>query len=205
MVYVYKITRADNLEYIGITKNLNNRITYHQKSKRFSIGIKCYEILDEVESYHDAEILEEIRIKQYNTWKAGLNVTSDGKGLNGNCNFNTLNYKFRDESIKRMSESAKKRGPNNKGIPHKQETKNKISMTKKAQGGTPKKLTKAKVDEIYSLYDSRPWLENANKIKKNGVKMSYEGAFAAEYCNKFEISGTMLKNIITGKSKLWSR
>lgn len=205
MFYVYKITRIDGLSYIGITKNTKSRFKTHAKSTRFSIGISSYEILDVVEDYSKAEDLEELRIQEHDTWKNGLNITSDGKGLNGKCNFNTLNYKFSEISCERMSISAKKRGPNRKDFSHSQETISLISAKRKEQGNGPRKLTHDQVKEILELYKSKPHLPDANKIKKNGKLMSYEGAFAKQYHLQYGVSRTMIKNIITGKSRLWSK
>jgi predicted GIY-YIG superfamily endonuclease len=51
LVYVYKITRIDNLSYIGITTNTNHRFNVHRRSNRFKDGIKSIEILEECNSY----------------------------------------------------------------------------------------------------------------------------------------------------------
>jgi len=204
MFYVYKITRFDGLSYIGITKRVKARFSSHAKSPRFSMGISSYEILDTVDDYEKAEDLEEKRIQEYDTWRNGLNVTCDGKGYNGKCNFNTLHYKFSDESRKRMSESAKKRGPTNKGMNHSEETKNLISLKRKEQGNRPRKLSEDQVKEILNLYKNRPYLSDADTVK-NGQLLTYEGAFAKYYCSQYNVSKTMIRNIITGKSKLWSK
>lgn len=71
---VYKITRNDDLSYIGITTSFKNRLSYHKKSDRFSIGIKSYEILFEG-PYDICDLLEEHFIELHDTYKNGLNVT----------------------------------------------------------------------------------------------------------------------------------
>ena len=70
---VYKITRNDDLSYIGITTSFKNRLSYHKKSDRFSIGIKSYEILFEG-PYDICDLLEEHFIELHDTYKNGLNV-----------------------------------------------------------------------------------------------------------------------------------
>lgn len=81
---VYKLTRADGLEYVGITCNLQKRLNAHKISKRFSE----YQILD-VEvlfrgSYDECSLLEESFITEYDTFNNGLNTSKDGKGCNPN-------------------------------------------------------------------------------------------------------------------------
>jgi predicted GIY-YIG superfamily endonuclease len=73
--YVYKITRVDNLEYIGITVNCKKRFSDHSRSERFSLGIKNVEILKECDSYEEAEELEEYYISLYDTFNSGLNLS----------------------------------------------------------------------------------------------------------------------------------
>ena len=65
--YIYKITRMDDKEYIGITIRLNKRIRDHRNSDRFSIGIKRISILRVCDTYEEAEKLEEIYIDQFDT------------------------------------------------------------------------------------------------------------------------------------------
>ena len=88
MVVVYKITRVDGLEYIGITCNAKHRFACHRKSERFRVGIQQIEILKECNDYDEAEELEEYYITLYNTFEKGLNVTSNGKGKNKSNKFN---------------------------------------------------------------------------------------------------------------------
>ena len=110
MPVVYKITREDGLEYIGVTTNIRSRLSSHKKSLRFSkFGIKEYSILYESDEYEECLKQETYYIKVFNTYKSGLNVTKDGKGLNGEeCKFNTLGYVFSEDSRKKMSISRKK-------------------------------------------------------------------------------------------------
>ena len=74
MAVIYKITRSDGLEYIGITINYKQRINQHKRSKRFNDGINHHEILFEG-TYEDCELNEEQYISTFNTFKKGLNMT----------------------------------------------------------------------------------------------------------------------------------
>ena len=152
LAYVYKITRNDDLAYIGITVNPKARFESHKKSPRFEAGIKKIEILEKCESYELAEVLEEKYISEYDTYYNGLNLTIDGKGKNKDSKFNTLGYKFSEKSKRKMSESAKKRGPNRKEVIHSESTKARWSEIRKGKSYGPTKLTEKDWLEIYDLY-----------------------------------------------------
>ena len=116
MAVIYKLTREDGLEYIGITNRLNGRLNNHKKSLRFSESrLVNHEILFEG-PYDECERLEEMFIEKYNTFESGLNCTRRGKGRSECDGFNTLGFKFSEESRKKMSASAKARGPTNVGM-----------------------------------------------------------------------------------------
>ena len=106
---VYKLTRNDNKDYIGITVDFGKRLKQHYKSERFSIGIKDYEILFVCDTYEEAGILEEFYIKKYNTVVNGLNISINGKGNHCSEKFTTKNFKYKDSSKKLMSNKAKER------------------------------------------------------------------------------------------------
>lgn len=150
---VYKITRVDGLDYIGITINFKSRMYAHRKSDRFKMGISNIEILEECGSYQDAETKEVFYIQLYDTYKNGLNVTSDGKGLNEGAKFNTLGFVFSDSTRKKMSDSAKKRGHH--GVKkHTDETKRIISDMKKDKPNYPsQKITDSDVDDMVRSYN----------------------------------------------------
>ena len=133
MAYVYKITREDGLEYIGITNRLKKRLNEHKNSKRFAaLKIQTVEILFEGE-YEECERLEESFIIKFNTFYNGLNMTNKGKGKSDTEKFNTLGYKFSDESRRKMSASSKLRGPRPTGYKHAQETKDNWSKLRKGK------------------------------------------------------------------------
>ena len=134
---VYKLIREDNQIYIGISVNFNSRLNAHRKSKRFSeLKIKEYEILYECDTYEEAELLEEKMIKKYDSFYNGLNESVNGKGNHLSPNFNTLGYKFSEESKEKM------RKPKNGG------SKNSQFGTTWITNGTENKKIKKDLDII---------------------------------------------------------
>ena len=131
---VYKLIREDNQIYIGITVNFKARLSAHKKSKRFSeLKIKEYEILYECDTYEEAEILEEEMIKKYNSFYNGLNESINGKGNHLSKKFNTLGFKFSEDSKQKMKDNHwSKSGIESywTGKNHSEETKEKISKSK---------------------------------------------------------------------------
>jgi len=155
-VSIYKIRRTDGLEYIGITNRTRQRFAEHKRSRRFEIGIDSIVILETVETYEEAEDLEEYYIDHFDTFESGLNVTTDGKGLNGDCKFNTLGYKFSKESRERMSESAKRRGSDHLvNYTFNEDDKKHLSKVRKGiYWGANEKISECESYHIYSLYQS---------------------------------------------------
>jgi len=154
--YVYKITRIDNLEYIGITVNCKKRFSDHSRSERFAMGIKKIEILKECDSYDEAEDLEEYYISLYGTFNSGLNLSLNGKGNHLCSSFTTKGLKFSDESKLKMSLSAKKRiirdGPPK--IKVTEELRKKWSDQRKGICWGPKKITDDQFKEMIHAYNN---------------------------------------------------
>lgn len=219
MTYVYKITRIDGLEYIGITNRLNARINEHSKSSRFSLGVSKFEVLDECSTYKEAELKEEYYIEKYNTHKHGLNLTSDGKGLNGKCDFNTLGFKFSSDSRAKMSVSAKARGVPCGRVVSK-ETREKMSKVRKGKSFYLKISFETK-KQIINAYVSRDTsfitvellksvvsvrniqnvtIDNYENFKfKSGHDITYRSLFVQHWAKQINCSKTMIRNIINGK------
>lgn len=195
-IIVYKLTRTDGLEYIGITNNLRDRYNAHAMSARFSIGIIETCILHECETYKEAEDLEPYYIEKFNTWKNGLNLTRDGKGLNGNCEFNTFGFKFSSLSRQKMSEAKIDYVPWNVGKTYKLN----VDRTGKVFS---KKFKEQTIIDILILYKTKPEISGVGDKSKNGKILSYNRAFANEFSKKFEMSNVALLNIITGKTIVW--
>lgn len=140
MACVYKLTREDGLEYIGITTNLPKRLKFHNKSHRFSeLAICNVEILFEG-NYDECDALEEEFIIKYDTFKNGLNLTNRGKGKNLSDKFNTFGYKFSEDSKLKMSISAKAREERPTGYRHSVETKQHWSELRKGKVWGPSKI-----------------------------------------------------------------
>lgn len=200
---VYKLTRNDGQVYIGTTyrNGFNRRMTAHSKTKRFQGYIFTSDILLESDDYNYIMQMEEEYITIYDSYKNGLNESIDGKGNHMAPNFTTKDYKFSDESRKKMSKSAKKRierdGPPR--CKHTEEQKKKWSKMRKGVRNTHK-LTKEQVIEILTLYRDKPDIEGVGKVMRNGVKMSYAQAFAAKYCEQYSVSKQCLRLIIDRKT-----
>lgn len=218
--YVYKITRSDDLEYIGITVNPTNRFNAHRKSNRFSIGIKKIEILEECDNYEYAEDREEFYINEFNTYKRGLNCTPKGKEKSENCKFNTLGFKFSDKSKKKMSESAKKRGMP-KGRKHSDECKKKLSDVRKGKCWGPMAFNYEFINQMRYEFENelikfdddfiRAFVKKThielvgkipinNLIMKSGHKLTYKSLFIRYYAKKLQKSTAHIKNILDKKS-----
>ena len=86
----------------------------------------------------------------------------------------------------------------------KQEYKEKISKQRKNKLPKSKKQIEQKIKvykEILELYNSKPNLDtHHNYIRQNGKLMTYERAFAKQFCEKFNLSSNGLHNIITKDS-----
>jgi hypothetical protein len=220
MPVVYKITRTDGLEYVGITVNAKRRFVQHAKSKRFEMGIEKTVILWEGESYEEAEDLEEYYIDLFNTYINGLNVTPTGKGLNGHCKFNTLGYVYTDASRAKMSEKAKGRIPWNKGRPHSNETRELFRAQRKGKPAKNKKITDEQVSDMLTAYNNdriaftvdfiRSCVKKADRNKvyegidyttlttPNGKPLNKHTLYAKFFAIQFNISTSLLREYITG-------
>jgi len=219
--YVYKIIRNDGLEYIGITVNYKARIKSHLKSSRFAIGIKEFKILKECDTYKEAEQLEEVYIQQFNTYKNGLNLTPTGKGLNDTEKFNTYGHKYSEESKKKMSDSAKKRGLNTPiGFKHSEDTKKHWSNVRKNKVYGPIKLTREQWLELYTEFkEDKIQFESdyiAKFVKKtqklnvthipfselkggNGKPLTKETLYSNYYAEKFNVTPNAIRAVFKNK------
>lgn len=134
----YKLTREDGQEYIGITVNINARLSQHKKHPRFSeLKLVKYEILKTYDTYEEAQKDEPYLIEKYDTFYNGLNESIDGKGNHLSPNFNTYGYKFTEEQRNNMKRSHWSRKP---GFiaewqyrPHSEITKKRISEGRTGQ------------------------------------------------------------------------
>ena len=154
---IYKLTRDDGQIYIGTTnsKCYKNRMVAHKNSERFINHSFTIEILEQSENI-EVHNKEGEYIKLYNSFYNGLNESIDGKGNHNAPNFNTIGFKFSEESKRKMSESAKRRverdGANFKGKTHSEESKQKMSKLRKGKCWHKPKLSKEHMLEIREYY-----------------------------------------------------
>lgn len=220
--YVYKITREDGLEYIGVTKDVKSRMYAHKKSLRFSKStIKNVNILRECDSYESALYFEKMHIEIFDTYKNGLNVTPSGQGKNIDCKFNTLGFVYSEESRNKMKKNhwskTKKYTP--KGFKHSFETKEKWSQKRKGVVWGPVKISKNVALEIQKNYkedlihfdmdflkplvkkSSRDNLENieiGSLISPNGRKITKKLLYSIYYSEKYRVTHGCITKIIEG-------
>lgn len=205
--FVYKITRLDDLEYIGITVNLQSRIRDHEKSDRFKIGIKKVVVLAKTDTYEHAEYLEEDYIKHFDTYKNGLNLTPAGKGLNEKCKFNTLGWVPTIETRKKMSQNhADISGEKHPmyGKKHSQKSKDLMSSTRKGIRYKPLQVSKEVVTAILELYKEKPFIEAAGTIRGNGKLLPYDTAFAKKYAKQFGVSDAWICYLLKRTMLSWN-
>lgn len=186
--FVYKITRADDKIYIGITIDSDKRLKTHTKSKRFEIGIKSFDLLHSNIEYSEAEILEEYYIALYNSYYDGLNESINGKGNHLAPNFNTLGFKFSEESKLKMSVSAKKSNHGHLNWPKMtNEHRKYLSSIRKGICWRNKKITN---DVANTIIDS---LENKD------IEFSYE--FIEKHVRDKDIPSIGIKELTELKTK----
>lgn len=222
--YVYKITRSDGLCYIGITVNCKARFKSHERSERFSIGIKDIEILEECDTYEKAEDLEEYYINKFDTFNNGLNLSINGKGNHLCESFTTKGFKFSEESKKKMSLSAKKRGISLAAVEalKSEEVRKKLSKKRKGISWGNVKLTSEQInqimynfknnlhpfdDEFISKYITKKDRHLIGKVPLeqltalNGKPIKYHTLYAHFYSNLFGVHKNTILQVISNDGK----
>lgn len=204
---VYKVNREDGKSYIGTTVNLPKRINTHKNHKRFSVyGIKSVDVLYEG-NYAECEFLEEYFIEKYDTYNNGLNLTRDGKGLSGDCNFSTFEHKFSEETKHKMKISARIRALRDKisGVRHRahsEESKRKMSMQRRGKAQytiLPEHKKKALIDEY------NQWLKTIEYIPRE-IFLKYVKETQKELINELKILEMILPSghsIITALPRIF--
>jgi len=169
--YVYITTNKINgKKYIGqhSTNNINDG--YLGSGKKLLHDFKKYgkenfskKILKEVNSADNLDFLETNYIKEYNTlYPNGYNLTTGGESKK----------EYSKESLRKMSEKAKKRGPMNK------ETKTKIGEASKGRVFTEESRKKKSVSlkgRIFTEEHKRKLSEAHKGMKKPWVKGNLNG------------------------------
>jgi hypothetical protein len=213
---------------VGITVNLKRRVKEHTKTKRFEQGITSVEVLAECNTYAEAEALEEIFIRRYDTFTSGLNVTRTGKGKNDTDKFNTYGYIYSDTSKQKMRDSHwSKRGgkPWNRGRQNVYSEQTKLQWSGKRSGKCWGKriIDPDTAKDILNAYNQNTIVFNCEFLKtlvkktqvpiiheltlddligSNGKPLSKIVLYSHYFSKKYGVTPTTIRNIITGKTKL---
>lgn len=225
VVYVYKITRSDSLEYIGITVDLNKRLKEHLRTKRFESGISKFEIIDQTNDYQEALKLEEQYITKFNTYINGLNLTPNGGKLKDDGKFNTFGMKF-DESTKEKMRSnhwSKTGSYDQSGRKPSDETKEKIRSKQlgKCHNQNQRKLSNDNIEYILKVYandmvqftpeylrkfvtiSQKPIVETLsfNELRaQNGKPITREKLYSEYFAELFKVNPNTIRAILNGKN-----
>lgn len=228
--HVYKLTRSDGFEYIGITKNFNKRVKQHSKSSRFKQGIVNKEILYTCISRDHAEYMERYYIEVYDTFYNGLNNTVDGGYSRKGSNVSTNGYVYSETSRKRMVENhwSKTGKYYPKGIKHSEETKKLFSKIRKGKVHSSKyKFTKEFIEKLINEYNSKSrnidpifvldrikksqltyvneenvieYLLSCKLITKGGQVLTYHNIYCKHVADEVGCTPVHISNIINGKT-----
>lgn len=167
---IYKITNNINGKiYIGQSIDIEHRWNEHQKAKtnfylhnairKYGIENFDFEIIEECEE-HLLNSREIFWIDYYDSYNNGYNLTTGGEGTRG--------HKMSDEGKKILSKSHRGKSSPNKGVPHTNETKKKISD--RCKGRIP--WNKGKKNE-YKLAphseEIKKKISDSNKGKKHNL------------------------------------
>ena len=225
--YVYKITRTDGKEYIGITPYLSKRMRVHEKSKRFEMGIFYIEILNVCDSYDEAGILEEKYIQEYDTFYNGLNNSINGKGNHLSKNFTTFGYKYSEKSKQKMKNKHwTKKGfvSGMLGKKHSEDTKKKWSAKRKNKCWGVRKITLKESKKILKSFENNEitftndyyakFVKKTQKeavinnqvkfeemISQNGKPLKLETLYAHWFSEIYGVTPQAIRRIISGQIK----
>ncbi len=217
---VYLITRTDGMQYVGITCEYGRRTLAHKKTKRFEIGIDNIEILHECETYEEAEKLEPMYIKKYNTYHNGLNESIDGKGNHLAPNFNTRGYKYTEEQRQNMKDnhwSKKIKNTWTKSENISEEQKQKWSKMRKGKFWGSRKIERNEALNLIKLYEEDSVVYSDDFIRQfvkvthkdqvgkipleelktpNGKHLNKIKLFTEYFCKEYSVTAMAIKNII---------
>lgn len=217
---VYLITRTDGQQYVGITCEFNKRMSVHKKSERFKKGIKRIEILQECDTYEQAEKLEPMYIEKYDTYYNGLNESINGKGNHLAPNFTTRNYKFTEKQRLNMKNNHwSKRMKNTwtkEGI-HSEEQKEVWSEKRKGKAWGSRKIPREDALKIIEMYNNdsirfnddfiRQFVKVTHKDKvgelpleelkaPNGKNLNKLKLFSEYFSKEYDVTPNAIKGII---------
>lgn len=180
------------------------------------------EILGSYDTRAECEERESYFVESLNTYLDGLNKSKYGKGHNHESpNFTTLNYKYSDESKRKMSDSAKKRALR-EGFEIRSEASKKswsnggeayrqhMSDVRKGRRLRKPKLSdnqvadiRAKWIEEMKLFEERATGINEERKKKNSgwALSSGQSLFSKHYAEIYGVSNTLIRDIILNKCR----
>lgn len=225
IVYVYKITRLDGLEYVGTTINPNKRLKEHLRTNRFKSGVSKFEIIDQTDDYQEALKLEESYITKFDTYHNGLNLTPNGGKLKDDGKFNTFGMKFEDVSKEKMRTNhwSKTGSYDQSGRKLSDETKNKIRSKQlgKCHNVNQRRLTNDNIEYILKVYandmvqftpdyirkfvtiSQKPIVEalSFNELKaQNGKPITREKLYSEYFAELFKVNPNTIRAVINGKN-----
>lgn len=206
---VYKITRSDNMLYIGKTKKsrIKKRMYDHKRTERFKNFDFDYEIIFESDNHNVILEKEKSFIEIYDSYNNGLNKSIDGSGNHNSPNFHTVGFVFSKESKEKMSKSHKERFSNGdvspmKGKKHSEETRSEWSKKRKGKVWS-KKFDQTIVKTLMLDFINTPVKETIKS--KNGRNLTHVRKFSIENSEKYNMCSKTIHNILTGKTLVWAQ
>lgn len=213
---VYKLTRDDNVLYIGTTntQRYSKRMGEHKNHKRFKNHSFKDEILEKSTDYDYIQSKEADYIENYDTYKNGLNDTINGSGNHLSQKFTTKGYKFSDQQRKNMSIAGRgKHSGKNNGMYGRNHTReSKTIMSKKRIGVSfPKILTQENVNQIRKNFKEQKFINETylsgngkeyiiGDTLQNGIKLNYLTVFSKIEAKEYNISSQLIRAIIQNKT-----
>lgn len=217
---VYLLTRkSDSKQYVGITmsRRIKQRMGDHKRSNRFKGDAFTVEILEKSFDREFIEKREEYWIEELGTYHNGLNESISGKGYGHNSkNFTTLGYRFTDKQRKKMSESAKNRVDRDKMRQISNDMWADEKMRKHhSEIRKGKRLRKPKISDSDVLAVRERYKKEYESIKKecdlinkerhaknpSWKKTNPAQLFGNKYSEHYNLSNTLLKNIVLNKTR----
>lgn len=195
---------------------MKQRMGDHKRSKRFRDDEFTIEILEKSNDRQYINEREEYWIQKLDTFNNGLNESWSGKGYGHNSpNFTTEGYIYSEESRKKMSESAKKRGGGSEQMRQlslnqwkNPEIRKHHSEIRKGKRLRPPKISDETVIKIRMHYDQEKTkceeeIKEYNEVaKKRGWPLkTMSSHFARKYADHYQCSNVALKGIIEWKTR----
>lgn len=195
---------------------MKQRMGDHKRSRRFRNDEFTIKILEKSNDRQHINEREEYWIKKLDTFNNGLNESWSGKGYGHNSsNFTTEGYIYSEESRKKMSESAKKRGGGSEQMRQlslnqwkNPEIRKHHSEIRKGKRLRKPKLSDEKVSEIRNHYEKEKLNceqeikeYNENATKRGWPQKTPSSHFAKKYAEYYNCSNVTLKGIIEWKTR----